>query len=176
MKEYFLFFSNKCEHSKMLINIINTSRELVDITEFICVDVNKGKRNPLVKLNEIIEVPTLICDKVNGTDRFIGSLAFSTIEKILSSGEELQVQGGGQEKQTEIEGYSATFSGLSDSFSTFGEEKPNALERSFKFLNDKQVEMVSDKKTTEPSKKMVNNQFERLLEERAKLNKDQQRM
>jgi hypothetical protein len=177
MKEYFLFYSNKCEHSKMLINIINTSSELVDITEFICVDVVNGKRNQLVKLNGITEVPTMICNKENGAEIFVGSSAFGCVEKILSSSGEIKSQSGGtQEKPTEIAGYSATFSGLSDSFSSFGEEKPNPLERSFTFLNDTPVEIVSDKKNTEPSKKMVNNQFERLLEERAKLNADQQRM
>jgi hypothetical protein len=182
MKEFFLFYSNKCEHSKMLINIINTSNELVERTEFICVDVNLGKRNPLVRLNNIKEVPTLIVDKGNGSDVFVGSSAFGSIEKILSSKEaELQGQGQGQgqgqeSKTEEIQGYSETFSGLSDSFSTFGEEKPNPLERSFTFLTDKPSNMISSGGKTEPSKKLVNNQFERLLEERSKLNADQQRM
>jgi hypothetical protein len=186
MKEFFLFYSNKCEHSKMLINIINTSNELVDRTELICVDVKLGKRNPLVRLNNIKEVPTLIVDKGNGTDVFVGSSAFAYIEKILSSNEELQGQQGqspapeggsqGTKTEKEIQGYSATFSGLSDSFSSFGEEKPNPLERSFTFLTDKPADIISEKNNTETSKKLVNNQFERLLEERSKLNADQQRM
>jgi hypothetical protein len=179
MKEFFLFYSNKCEHSKMLINIINTSNELVERTEFICVDVNLGKRNPLVRLNNIKEVPTLIVDKGNGTDVFVGSSAFGSIEKILSSNEaELQGQGQGQgiKTENEIQGYSATYSGLSDSFSTFGEEKPNPLERSFTFLTDKPSDMISEGGKTEPSKKLVNNQFERLLEDRARLDADQKRV
>jgi hypothetical protein len=189
MKEFFLFYSNKCEHSKMLINIINTSNELVERIEFICVDVNLGKRNPLVRLNNIKEVPTLIAGKDKGSEiteaqqkkrMFVGSSAFGSIEKILSSNEAELGQGQGQgpvsKRDNEIQGYSATYSGLSDSFSTYGEEKPNPLERSFTFLTDKPADMISGGGKTEPSKKLVNNQFERLLEDRAKLDADQKRV
>jgi hypothetical protein len=184
MKDFFIFYSNKCGHSKMLINIINTSNELLERTEFICVDVNNGKRNPLVKLNNIKEVPTLICSRGEGSEVYVGDSAFSTIENIFSNEtggqatEAATLSARGDKKEAEITGYSATYQGLSDSFSTYGEEKPNPLERSFTFLNDKSTEspLISDKKQTEPSKKMVSNQFERLLEERARLNADQQRM
>jgi hypothetical protein len=205
MTKYFLYHSTKCEHCKMLVKIIKTEEDLNSSIKLICIDVINGKRNPLVKLNNIKEVPSLIIDNGGGYEMYSGSSAFNVIEKMLSSRQpqgqqqgqqqgqlqgqpqgqqqgQLQGQQQGQQQGQggggpvhEISGYSATFSGLSDSFSTYGEEKPDPLERSFGFLNEgSKGMMISDKQDS--TRKSSPNEFETLLKEREQLNQQQQKM
>jgi hypothetical protein len=168
-----LFYSKFCEHSKMLITLINNT-ELGDEMQMVCVD----KRNPLqmqyIKKYKITEVPTLIySDK-----KYTGDQAFQLVEKIASSSMsnnsksqgQQESQGGKEGDLSKIGHYNAEFNGFSDNFSTFGEEKPDPLERSFSFLGGKgSSNMVPEGKVKETNKKDVANDYERLIQQRSEI-------
>ena len=163
-----LFYSQYCEHSKMMISLMNT----MDLgVEMVCVDVNQktGKRSPLITKYKIKEVPSLIYkNKV-----YVGDSAFKVIEQIASNDIDEKPVVKDEEILKNVQHFSSEFDGFSDNFSAFGEEKPKPLERSFTFLGGGDDSLIPEKKIKETSKKNVANDFERLLQERAELNKQQ---
>lgn len=168
-----LFYSQYCDHSKMMISLMNT----MDLgVEMICVDVNPktGKRSPLIRKYNIKEVPSLIYkNKV-----YVGDSAFKVIEQIASNDITKQEKPVVKDEEIlkDVQHFSSEFDGFSDNFSAFGEEKPKPLERSFTFLGGGDDSLIPEKKIKETNKKDVANDFERLLQQRAELNKQQQKV
>lgn len=158
-----LFHSKFCEHSIMLLNIIDKAG--IKITK-ISVDINPKtkRRNPVMKKYRITEVPTLIYDN----QKFCGDKAFQAIEQLISSSNKKSEPE--KTQKSEIQHYSSEFDGFSDNFSAFGEEKPSPLQRSFTFLGNDSPIITNKSDIDECSKKEVASNYEKMIQERNSLN------
>lgn len=161
-----LFYSEKCDHCRMLISILNVSENLSGMKR-VCVDLDPKtrKRNSLVKELKIGSVPTIF----SGSKFYVGDQAFQFVEQLSNQQEKpSSTKDDPIEKLKNVGHYSSTFNGLSDAFSSFGEEKPDPLERSFAFLDAGESLIVKDS-IKEGSKKEISGDYEKLLQERSKL-------
>ena len=162
-----LFHSKHCEHSKMLIMLIKNT-EIADSLKMVCVDT----RSPILKNYNITEVPTIIYEN----KKYEGDQAFQLVEKVASSSLSPKESSSsiptkeGEDVLANVQHFNAEFDGFSDNFSTFGEEKPNPLERSFSFLqSDKASNMIPESKVKESNKKDIASDYERLIKQRSEI-------
>ena len=169
----YLFYSKKCEHSKMLSAIIKATPELKNVFKKICVDLDPitKKRNHLVKAYGIKGVPSLVFNN----QTYEGDMAFQFVEQVVNQESKSSEQGQEQTSKSKaeplsgVQSYSSEFNGTSDAFSTFGEEKPDALPRSFALFGGESSKIIQGEVPDEKSKKHVALDFEKLMAQRAEL-------
>lgn len=163
------FYSKKCEHSKLLISLMEQVDDLLNTFKCISVDINLNtkKRNPMVKQYHIKEVPTIIIDN----EKYVGSMAYSYIDKIAFPASNNDINKNSQPVvEQQIDGYSNDFKNFSDKYTSFGDDKPNSFNTGFAQIGSTN-NIISDKSIKETDKKHVGSDYEKLIEERAALDK-----
>jgi len=121
--DYILFYSNKCLHSKELLNILYKD---VDLNQkFTKVNID----NTNVKIPSYVKaVPTVVYGTNGKLDLMVGSAIFKWINQRKQSMQQQQQQG-------ILDWDPHTMSGFSDGFS-YLENKNDVIKRSFAFINE----------------------------------------
>jgi len=117
---YILFYSNRCLHSKELLNILSKDAELNQKFNKINIDVGNIKIPPYVT-----SVPTAIITIDGKPNKIVGSQIFNWYKQVRSKKQEEEV----------IQDWDpSAMTGYSDGFSYI--ENPEVMKKSFSFLND----------------------------------------
>jgi hypothetical protein len=140
--DYILFYSNKCLHSKELLNLLYKDVELNKKFTKINIDNNNVKIPPYVK-----SVPTAIISSNGKPELLVGSSIFKWYNQIHTK--TVETQG--------IQDWDPyTMSGYSDGFSYL--TNPDVMKKSFSFINDNDSITTPDEKNYSNDNEKGNNQ------------------
>lgn len=157
--DYILFYSNRCLHSKELLNLLHKDTELNQ--KFIKINID----NPNVKLPPYVKsVPTAIVPNNGQPSIMVGSNIFKWYNAKHSKTVETQ---GIQDWDPH------TMSGYSDGFSYL--EESGVMKKSFSFLSDNDAIVTPDeknysgdgnKKSKDQPKTELDNDYEKFMNQR----------
>ena len=129
--EYILFYSNKCLHSKELLNLLYKDPQLNQKFTKINIDNNNVKIPPYVK-----SVPSAIITTNGKASLLVGSAIFNWYNQMHTK--IVQKEG--------IQDWDPhTMTGYSDGFS-YLTESSDVMKKSFSFINDKDDNITPDEK------------------------------
>lgn len=156
--ENILFYSNKCLHSKELLNLLHKDVELNQKFTKINVDNRNIKIPPYVKA-----VPTAIININGKPNLMVGSDIFKWYEQMHSK----------INKENSIENWDPlTMTGYSDGFSYLSEDS-NVMKKNFSFVNENNMIVTPDEKnySNEDDKKnqqksQFDNEYETFMNQR----------
>ena len=128
--DYILFYSNKCLHSKELLNLLNKDVQLNQKFTKINID------NPNIKIPPYVKsVPTAIITVGGKPNLMVGSGIFKWYNQIHAKA---------VEEQSIQDWDPCAMSGYSDGFSYIS--NPDVLKKSFSFVNDNESIITPDEK------------------------------
>ena len=152
MSSPILFYSNKCKHSKKVIDIITQNNITINK---ICIDDNNAKLPSFLKV-----VPTIVDKSLSKP--LEGNNVFEWLNQFNKTQTKSEVP-----NESIQPFFSNEMSGYSDNYSYIGNENP--MEHSFQFLGNNSINTSNPSASNDDSsekEKELNSDFERLMEQR----------